>query len=96
MRALVPSNVPTLTMALPASDPSSLIAGLVAQMRLVSAIATRRLNRWLKLVLDYALTLPTLLLISPLMLVLAVLIRLDSPSPVLSRRLVFGRKGLVL
>ena len=40
MRALFPSNVPTLTMALPASDPSSLIAGLVAQMHLISAIAT--------------------------------------------------------
>ncbi len=40
MRALFPSDVPTLTMALPASDPSSLIAGLVAQMHLIAAIAT--------------------------------------------------------
>ena len=58
-----------------------------------SAIATRRLNRWLKLGLDYALTLPTLILISPLLLVLAVLIRLDSPGPVLYRRRVVGRNG---
>jgi HAD superfamily hydrolase (TIGR01484 family) len=40
MRALFPTEVPTLTMALPGSDPSSLIAGLVAQMRLVSMIAS--------------------------------------------------------
>lgn len=39
MRALFPSDVPTLTMALPASDSSSLIAGLVTQMHLISVIA---------------------------------------------------------
>lgn len=39
MRALFPSNIPTLTMALDAADPPSLIAGLVAEMHLVGAIA---------------------------------------------------------
>ena len=58
-----------------------------------TAITTRRLNRWLKLGLDYTLTLPTLMLIAPLLLVLAVLIRLDSPGPVLYRRRVVGRNG---
>ena len=59
----------------------------------LSAITTRRINRWLKLGLDYALTLPTLILISPLLLLFAALIRLDSPGPVLYRRRVVGRNG---
>ena len=53
----------------------------------------RRMNRLAKLGLDYALTLPTLILIAPLLLVFAVLIRLDSPGPVLYRRRVVGRNG---
>jgi len=40
MRKLFPCSVPTLTMGLSAADPRSLIAGLVAQMRLVASIAT--------------------------------------------------------
>ncbi|WP_374686255.1 sugar transferase [Promineifilum sp.] len=56
-------------------------------------ITARRLHRWLKLGLDYALTLPTLLLIAPLLLTLAALIKLDSPGPVLYRRRVVGRRG---
>ena len=59
----------------------------------LSAMATRRFNRWLKLGLDFALTLPTLILISPLLLLFAALIRLDSPGPVLYRRRVVGRNG---
>ncbi len=57
-------------------------------------IASRRLNRWLKFGLDYALTLPTLLLIAPLLLIIAALIKLDSPGPVLYRRRVVGRHGV--
>ncbi|MCA9867056.1 MAG: sugar transferase [Anaerolineae bacterium] len=51
------------------------------------------MNRWLKLGLDYALTLPTLLLIAPLLMVIAALIKLDSPGPVFYRRRVVGRHG---
>lgn len=40
MRALFPPEVPTLTMSLTSAEPSELIAGLVAQMYLVSSIAT--------------------------------------------------------
>ncbi len=58
-----------------------------------STTMARRVNRWAKLGLDYALTLPTLILIAPLLLALAVLIRLDSPGPVLYRRRVVGRNG---
>jgi lipopolysaccharide/colanic/teichoic acid biosynthesis glycosyltransferase len=56
-------------------------------------ITMRRLNRWLKFGLDYALTIPTLLLIAPLLLIIATLIKLDSPGPVLYRRRVVGRNG---
>ena len=52
-----------------------------------------RMNRWLKFGLDYALTIPTLFLIAPLLLVIAVLIKLDSPGPVIYSRRVVGRKG---
>ena len=52
-----------------------------------------RMNRWLKFGLDYALTIPTLLLIAPLLLVISLLIKLDSPGPVLYRRRVGGRIG---
>lgn len=58
-----------------------------------TTIASRRLNRWLKFGLDYALTLPTLILIAPMLLVLTVLIKLDSPGPVFYRRRVVGRNG---
>lgn len=51
------------------------------------------MNRWLKLGLDYALTFPTLLLIAPLLMVIAALIKLDSPGPVFYRRRVVGRHG---
>ena len=59
----------------------------------LSGLSTRRLNRALKLGLDYALVLPTLILIAPLLLVLAALIKLDSPGPVIYRRRVVGRRG---
>lgn len=42
MRSLFPTNVPTLTMSLPAADPIGLVAGLVAQMHLVGAIAEKQ------------------------------------------------------
>jgi HAD superfamily hydrolase (TIGR01484 family) len=42
MRALFPSEVPTLTMALASAEPRELIGGLVAQMHLVSAVAALR------------------------------------------------------
>ncbi len=41
MRALIPSRVPTLTMPFRGAKPRDLLAGLVAEMRFVSAIALR-------------------------------------------------------
>ena len=52
-----------------------------------------RLTGWdtfLKFGLDYILGIPLLILISPLLLILAIWIKLDSPGPVLHRRRVMG------
>lgn len=56
-------------------------------------VTSRHINHFLKLVLDYALTIPTLILISPLLLAIAALIKLESPGPVLYRRRMVGRNG---
>jgi len=44
----------------------------------------------LKILLDYGLTIPGLIFISPILLILAILIKLDSPGPILHRRRVMG------
>lgn len=47
----------------------------------------------MKVALDYLLTLPALLLLSPVLFLLAMAVRLDSPGPVLYRRRVMGMNG---
>ena len=47
----------------------------------------------LKAIMDFSLTVIGLVLISPLLLMLAVIVKLDSPGPVLYRRRVMGRGG---
>jgi exopolysaccharide biosynthesis polyprenyl glycosylphosphotransferase len=47
----------------------------------------------LKLILDYFITIPGLLIISPLLLLIAILIKLDSPGPIIFRRRVMGVNG---
>lgn len=54
-----------------------------------------RYNRAMKLALDYMLAIPGLLLIAPLFLFLAILVKLDSPGPVFHRRRVLGQNGRV-
>lgn len=46
-----------------------------------------------KTLLDYLITVPALLLLAPLFLLIALCIRLDSPGPIFSRRVVVGRNG---
>ncbi|MFV2044370.1 MAG: sugar transferase, partial [Anaerolineales bacterium] len=50
-------------------------------------------DRALKLFTDYALTVPGLILISPFLLLIAILVKLDSPGPVIHRRRVMGVNG---
>jgi lipopolysaccharide/colanic/teichoic acid biosynthesis glycosyltransferase len=52
-----------------------------------------RRNGTAKRILDLAVAAPLLILISPLLLVLAVVVRLDSPGPAFYRRRVMGRGG---
>jgi exopolysaccharide biosynthesis polyprenyl glycosylphosphotransferase len=51
------------------------------------------LDKLLKLILDYGLTIPGLLLISPLLAIIAIAIKLDSPGPIIYRRRVLGVNG---
>jgi exopolysaccharide biosynthesis polyprenyl glycosylphosphotransferase len=51
------------------------------------------LDRFLKFVLDYSITIPGLIIISPLILWIAIAIKLDSPGPVIYRRRVIGVNG---
>lgn len=50
-------------------------------------------DHFLKLVLDYIITVTGLLLISPLLLAIAILIRLSSPGPIIHKRRVMGING---
>lgn len=50
-------------------------------------------ERFGKLALDYAFTVPGLILLSPLLAAIAVAIRLDSPGPIIHRRRVMGARG---
>jgi exopolysaccharide biosynthesis polyprenyl glycosylphosphotransferase len=47
----------------------------------------------IKLILDYGIAIPGTILISPLLLILALLVKLDSPGPVFHRRRVMGVNG---
>jgi exopolysaccharide biosynthesis polyprenyl glycosylphosphotransferase len=51
------------------------------------------IDSFLKFLLDYTLTIPGLILISPLLLVLAAVVKLDSPGPIIYRRRVMGVNG---
>ena len=57
-------------------------------------VATRY-NLAMKTILDYAIALPGLLLIAPLFIFLAILVKLDSPGPIFHRRRVLGQNGRV-
>jgi exopolysaccharide biosynthesis polyprenyl glycosylphosphotransferase len=50
-------------------------------------------DRVLKTLLDYCLVIPGLILASPILLLLALLIKLDSPGPIIHRRQVMGVNG---
>ncbi len=52
-------------------------------------------NRRVKALLDFAIVIPTLMLIWPLFVILAIAVKLDSPGPVIHRRRVLGRDGRI-
>ncbi len=51
------------------------------------------LDEALKLLLDYCITIPGLILLSPFLLLIALIVKLDSPGPVIHRRRVMGMNG---
>jgi lipopolysaccharide/colanic/teichoic acid biosynthesis glycosyltransferase len=53
------------------------------------------LGKALKSLVDYMLVIPGLFLISPLLLFIAILVKLDSPGPIIHRRKVLGLNGRV-
>jgi len=59
----------------------------------VNKVRLTGLDMVMKLILDYSLTIPILILISPIILGLALVIRLDSPGSVIHRRRVMGVNG---
>ena len=56
----------------------------------VNRVRMTGLDNTLKTILDYGLTIPLLIILSPLLLLLAIAIRIDSPGPVIHRRRVMG------
>ena len=59
----------------------------------VNPVRLTGMDRILKALLDYCLVIPGLILSSPIFLLLAVIIKLDSPGPIFHRRLVMGVNG---
>lgn len=59
----------------------------------VNTVRLTGVNRVLKLMIDYGFALAALLIAAPVMLVLAILVRLDSPGPIVYRRRVMGLNG---
>jgi exopolysaccharide biosynthesis polyprenyl glycosylphosphotransferase len=51
------------------------------------------LDAFMKTLMDYCLVIPGLILISPILLLIAILIKIDSPGPVIFRRRVMGLNG---
>lgn len=56
----------------------------------VNPVRLTGIDSLLKTILDYGITIPGLILISPLLLIIAIIVKLDSPGPILHRRRVVG------
>jgi exopolysaccharide biosynthesis polyprenyl glycosylphosphotransferase len=59
----------------------------------VNKVRLTGLDRFVKIALDYAVTVPLLILLTPLLLLIGLLVKLVSPGPVLHRRRVMGLNG---
>jgi exopolysaccharide biosynthesis polyprenyl glycosylphosphotransferase len=59
----------------------------------VNKVRLKGIDSFLKFLVDYLITVPGLILISPLMLLIAAIIKLDSSGPVIYRRRVMGVNG---
>lgn len=59
----------------------------------INKVRLSGLDRLLKLLLDYLLTIPALIALSPFLFLIGLAVRLDSPGPVIHRRRVMGVNG---
>jgi len=59
----------------------------------INKVRLTGIDKLLKVVLDYGLTIPGVILLLPVFMLLAIAIRLDSPGPVIHRRKVMGVNG---
>jgi exopolysaccharide biosynthesis polyprenyl glycosylphosphotransferase len=59
----------------------------------VNKLRQRGMDQLLKFLLDYAIAIPVLLFLFPLLLALAIWIKIDSPGPAIHRRRVLGKNG---
>lgn len=59
----------------------------------VNKVLLTGFNHKLKLILDYGLTIPGVILISPILLGIAIAVKLSSPGPIIHRRRVMGVNG---
>jgi exopolysaccharide biosynthesis polyprenyl glycosylphosphotransferase len=59
----------------------------------VNSVRLTGIDRFLKGLLDYSLTIPGLIVLMPVFLVLGILVKLDSPGPIFHRRRVVGVNG---
>lgn len=76
-----------ITTGVQVEEIASVPLALINKVRLTgTAQFTKRLT-------DYIITIPGLIMISPLLLILAILVKLDSPGPIIHRRRVVGVNG---
>jgi lipopolysaccharide/colanic/teichoic acid biosynthesis glycosyltransferase len=59
----------------------------------VSKVRLTGIDNTLKLILDYALAIASLIFLAPLLFIIAIWVKLDSPGPILHKRLVMGLNG---
>ena len=59
----------------------------------INKVKLAGMDQFLKVLLDYSITLPLLVLIAPVLMIIALLIKLDSPGPIFYRRRVLGING---
>ncbi len=59
----------------------------------VNKVRLTGINQYLKLMMDYGLTVPGLILISPILLIIALAVKFTSPGPIIHRRRVMGVNG---
>jgi exopolysaccharide biosynthesis polyprenyl glycosylphosphotransferase len=59
----------------------------------INKVRLTGIDNLIKFLLDYVIAIPGLILISPILLLIAIVVRLDSPGPIIHRRCVMGLRG---